>query len=57
MPNPTNDTNREEAVRRAYDILTARYQGDRAKTYLLFWRLFEGDTQKLWSRTSDSSAR
>lgn len=44
-------SDQKNAVRRAYDILTSRYRGDRAKTYALFWRLFENDVERLWSRT------
>ena len=43
-------SNQDEAIRRAYDVLIARYHGGRVKTYLFFWRLFENDTKKLWSR-------
>lgn len=41
----------EDALRRAYDILTSRYHGERMKTGLLFWRLFEQSPERLWSRT------
>jgi hypothetical protein len=42
---------REEAIHRAYDVLTARYRGGRLETYTLFWRLFENDIEKMWART------
>ena len=40
----------EEALRQAYDIITGRYPGNRVKTYLLFWRLWEKGVEKLWRR-------
>lgn len=43
-------SNQDEAIRRTYDILTARYHGERLKTYTRIWRLLENDLQQLWSR-------
>lgn len=47
----TQAANQDEAIRRAYEILTERYHGNRLKTYALFWRLFERDIRVLWNRT------
>lgn len=43
-------SSQQAALRRAYDILTAQYHGERLKTYLLIWRLFEMDAERLWRR-------
>jgi len=38
------------AVRVAYDVVTRRFHGRRALTYLLGWRVLEKDVQQIWSR-------
>lgn len=40
-----------EAVKTAYRIITAKYQGYRFRTYLLFWKEWEKDPNKLWLRS------
>ncbi len=42
---------KSEALRVAYDILSAKYRGGRVKTYALFWRLFETRVETLWGRS------
>ncbi|MCX6741139.1 MAG: hypothetical protein NTY61_01950 [Candidatus Parcubacteria bacterium] len=40
----------EECLKRAYDLLSLRYHGNRWKIVLMFWELFNFDTRKLWSK-------
>lgn len=40
----------ESAMQEALNILTAKYQSKRFRTYLLFWKAFEKDPNKLWER-------
>ena len=40
--------NQEEALKKAYHILTKRFYGKKFVTYLLFHRLFYKDPQRLW---------
>jgi hypothetical protein len=41
----------EECLRMAYDILTAKYYGDRLKTVLRFPELFPSSPEALWQRS------
>src|SRR5258706_14205209 len=40
----------EAAMRKALDILADKFESKRFETYLLYWRLFEKDSNKLWDR-------
>lgn len=40
----------EEALQKCLDLLSTRYRSMRFLTYLLFWRWFETDPNKLWNR-------
>ncbi len=42
---------KEECLKKAYDIMTRRYKGYMLKTYLRFLDLFEADAGRLWART------
>jgi hypothetical protein len=42
--------NREQCLRRAYDIVTTKYHGDSIKTYTRFYEIFAWDVDTLWKR-------
>ncbi len=42
--------NTEAAMHKALDILADKFESKRFETYLLYWRLFERDPNKLWDR-------
>ncbi len=42
---------KKEALNTAFEIITSRYRGYRFSTYLLFWKAFQKDPNKLWQRT------
>jgi hypothetical protein len=41
---------KEQCLRRAYEIVTSRYQGDSIKTYTRFYEIFAWDVDALWKR-------
>lgn len=45
-----NTLNKKEALRKAYEILTAKYRGYRFKTYMRFFDMFETDIKTLWAK-------
>lgn len=45
-----NAKNQEECLRMAYNILIAKYHGDRIKTITKFFNIFESDINILWSK-------
>lgn len=44
-------SSKKEALDRAFEIITKRYQGYHFQTYIYFWKAFENDPNKLWKRT------
>jgi hypothetical protein len=42
---------KEEALKRAFKIITSKFKGYRFRTYILFWKAWEKDPNKLWSRS------
>ncbi|MCG2701474.1 hypothetical protein L6267_04875, partial [Candidatus Parcubacteria bacterium] len=42
---------KEDCLRRAYEILTAKYRGQRIKTYTKLFNVFSKDIDKMWSQT------
>ena len=43
--------NKEDCLRCAYEILTAKYHGHRIKTYTRLFNVFSRDINKMWSKT------
>lgn len=41
---------KEQALEKAYQLMSRRYRGYRFRTYLYFWRAFEKDPNLLWDR-------
>jgi len=42
--------NKEECLRKTYDLLTKKYRGYRVKTYLRIFELFTNDLEKIWKK-------
>lgn len=42
---------REEALQRAFDVVTKRFRGARVRTYLELWRLRPQSAESLWKKT------
>ena len=43
--------NREECLKKAYDLVSSKYRGGKLMTYLKFWGLFSNDIEKLWKKS------
>lgn len=41
---------KEECLQKAYDVLTAKYHGNRLKTYTRLWELFPQSLGTIWKR-------
>lgn len=42
--------NKEDCLKKAYDILSKKYRGYRVKTYTRFFDLFQSDLNKIWAK-------
>jgi hypothetical protein len=43
--------NKEECLKKTYDILISKYQGNRIKTYTKLFNVFKHDIGTLWNKT------
>lgn len=41
----------EEALERAFGVITTRYEGYRFHTYIFFWKAFQRNPNNIWDRT------
>jgi len=39
---------KEECLKKAFAVITSKYGGHKLKTYILIWRIFTADLEKIW---------